>query len=61
MRKNLKRKLRVIVLVHEDLLPPDTLDGVENKAKAPWRTEYDVVSTLRVWGTKFGPSVSEAS
>ena len=29
-----KRKLRVIALVREDLIPPDTLDGVENKLKA---------------------------
>jgi D-alanine-D-alanine ligase len=55
MRKKLKRKLRVVVLVHEDLLPPDTLDGVENKAQAPWRTEYDVVSTLRGMGHEVWP------
>lgn len=41
------RRLRVIILVEEDLVPPDTLDDVENKMKEPWRTEYDVVSTLR--------------
>ena len=50
MIQKLKAKLRIIVLVQEDLIPPDTLDGVENKEKEPWRTEYDVVSTLRKMG-----------
>jgi D-alanine-D-alanine ligase len=50
-----KKKLRVIMLGQEDLIPPDTLDGVENKAKEPWRTEYDVVSTLRELGHEVWP------
>jgi D-alanine-D-alanine ligase len=50
-----KRKLRVIMLGHADLIPPDTLDGVEDKAKEPWRTEYDVVSTLRGMGHEVWP------
>ena len=50
-----KRKLRVIMLGREDLIPPDTLDGVENKTKEPWRTEYDVVSTLRGMGHEVWP------
>jgi D-alanine-D-alanine ligase len=50
-----KRKLRVITLVQEGLIPPDTLDGVENKKKADWRTEYDVVSTLRGLGHEVWP------
>jgi D-alanine-D-alanine ligase len=44
------KKLRVIALMREDLIPPDTLDGVENKEKEEWRTEYDVVATLRGMG-----------
>lgn len=64
MKHKPKRKLRVNVLVHDDLIPPDTLEGVEEKEKEPWRTEYDVVSTLRdlgheVWpvgvGSELGP------
>jgi D-alanine-D-alanine ligase len=55
MTRKAKRKLRVIVLAHEDLVPPDTLDGVEDKAKALWRTEYDVVSTLRGLGHEVWP------
>lgn len=50
MRRPPKRTLRVIALVQEDLIPPETLEGVENKKKEPWRTEYDVVSTLRRMG-----------
>lgn len=50
-----KRKLRVIVLVREDLVPPATLDGVADKTKAPWRTEYDVISTLTRMGHEVWP------
>jgi D-alanine-D-alanine ligase len=39
-----------MVIMHEDLIPPDTLDGVENKEAEEWRTEYDVISTLRGMG-----------
>lgn len=55
MRNKPARKLRVIVLVHEDLIPPDTLEGVEAKEKEPWRTEYDVVATLRGLGHEAWP------
>lgn len=55
MKSKPKRKLRVIVLVHDNLIPPDTVDDVEEKVKAPWRTEYDVVSTLRALGHEVWP------
>lgn len=55
MSRKPKRKLRVIVLAHEDLIPPDTLDGVEDKEKEEWRTEYDVISTLRAMGHEVWP------
>ncbi|MGC4080740.1 MAG: hypothetical protein QM736_01115, partial [Vicinamibacterales bacterium] len=43
-------RLRVLALVHEHLVPPDTLpDGVD-PTTAEWRTEYDVVTTLRALG-----------
>jgi D-alanine-D-alanine ligase len=42
-----KTKLRILVLLSQELLPPETIpDGVE-KEKQPWRTEYDVISTLK--------------
>jgi D-alanine-D-alanine ligase len=55
MSRKPRKKLRVIVLMHEDLIPPDTLDGVEDKEKELWRTEYDVVSTLRGMGHEVLP------
>ena len=42
-----KKKLRIIVLVHQDLVPPDSLDGLSDKEKIEIKTEYDVISTLK--------------
>jgi D-alanine-D-alanine ligase len=55
MKNRPARKLRVIVLAHEDLIPPDTLEGVEDKEKELWRTEYDVISNLRSLGHEVWP------
>jgi D-alanine-D-alanine ligase len=44
------KKLRVLVVVHASLIPPETLDGHTAKEIDEWRTEYDVVSTLRKIG-----------
>lgn len=49
------QKLRVLVLVHETLVPPDTLDGVKEAAAAEYRTEFDVVSCLRESGHEVRP------
>jgi D-alanine-D-alanine ligase len=43
-------RLRVLALVHRHLIPPDTLDEGTDIISAPWRTEYDVISTLRAMG-----------
>jgi D-alanine-D-alanine ligase len=40
------RKLRVLVLVHEDFLVPDSLEGLSEKEVARIKTEHDVVSAL---------------
>jgi D-alanine-D-alanine ligase len=40
------RKLRVLVLMHDYLVPPDDVSGHDVET-APWRTEYDVLKTLR--------------
>jgi len=37
------------------LIPPESLDGVENKESEEWRTEYDVVTTLRGMGHEVRP------
>lgn len=40
------KKLRVLVLMHHYLVPPDDVSG-HDVATSPWRTEYDVLKTLR--------------
>lgn len=40
---------RVMLLVHADLVPPETVEGVD-LATVEWRTEYDVVTGLRALG-----------
>jgi D-alanine-D-alanine ligase len=49
------KKLRVLVLVHGDLVPPDSLDGYTDKEIQEWKTEFDVVSTLRTMGHDVRP------
>jgi len=44
------KKLRTLVVVHSSLVPPDSLDGYTEKEVDEWRTEYDVVSSLRSIG-----------
>jgi D-alanine-D-alanine ligase len=48
------KRLRVLVLVHEDLVPPDDPGDVDVRTAA-WKTEYDVVSTLRDLGHNVRP------
>jgi D-alanine-D-alanine ligase len=49
------KKLRVLVLVHETLVPPETLAGVGEEEAAEYRTEYDVTSCLRTMGHDVRP------
>jgi D-alanine-D-alanine ligase len=44
------KKLRILVAVHESLVPPDSLAGHDEKEIDEWRTEYDVVSHLKKAG-----------
>ncbi len=44
------KPLRVLVLMHPELIPPDSLEGVSEKEAFVWKTEYDVMSTLRTAG-----------
>ena len=41
------KKLRVLVLMHESLVPPDSVEGCTEEEIQEWKTEFDVVSTLR--------------
>jgi len=43
-------KLRVLVLVHAHLVPPDPVPADVDPVAAEWRTEHDVISTLRTLG-----------
>lgn len=49
------KKLRIMVPVHEDLVPPDSLDGYTDKEIQVWKTEFDVISTLRNMGHEVQP------
>jgi D-alanine-D-alanine ligase len=43
-------KLRVLALVHRHLVPPEKVEEGTDITAAPWRTEYDVISTLTGMG-----------
>jgi D-alanine-D-alanine ligase len=43
------KRLRVLVLMHGELVPPHEVGGQDVKTMA-WRTEYDVVTTLKHLG-----------
>lgn len=45
-----QKKLRVLVLVHEDLIPPDSLEGLDEKEISRFKTEYDVCTGLQQLG-----------
>lgn len=49
------KKRRVLVLMHEDLVPPDSIEGVSDEEMAPWKTEYDVVAGLTNLGHDVRP------
>jgi len=49
------KKLRVLVLMHDSLVPPDTLDGYTEEQILEWKTEFDVVNTLREIGHEVLP------
>lgn len=40
------RKLRVLVLMHEDLVPPQDTSARSGPTIVPWRTEHDILSAL---------------
>jgi D-alanine-D-alanine ligase len=44
------RRLRVLVLMHADLVPPESVPEPAAKERADWRTEYDVLFALRELG-----------
>jgi len=46
----MSRRLRILVLVHEDLVPPDSVEGLSDAQVEPFKTELDVTATLRGMG-----------
>ena len=51
----MKKRLRVLVLLDPDLIPPDSLRGHSPEEIFKWKTEYDVVSELRASGHDVRP------
>ena len=49
------RRLRILVLMRPDLVPPDSTDGYTARQINEWKTEFDVVSTLRAAGHDVRP------
>ena len=49
------KRLRVLVLVDPALVPPDSTDGYSVQEINEWKTEYDIVSTLRAAGHEVRP------
>jgi D-alanine-D-alanine ligase len=45
-----KKPMRVLVLAHETLVPPDSIAGYTDQEIDEWRTEYDVTASLRGLG-----------
>jgi len=44
------KKLRIAVMMLEDFVPPESLEGLTDKEIAPWKTEYDVLAGLEALG-----------
>jgi D-alanine-D-alanine ligase len=44
------RKLRILALMHEDLVPPDSTEGLSEQEIQDWKTEFDVTATLDEMG-----------
>ena len=44
------KKLRVLVLTHETLVPPEDSTGYTMQQMDEWRTEYDVTTSLKAMG-----------
>jgi D-alanine-D-alanine ligase len=49
------RRLRVVVLLHPSMVPPDSRDGYTEQEMYEWKTEFDVVTTLRALGHDVKP------
>ena len=48
----MKKKLTILVLVHPDLIPPQSVPNkkIFNTQFVPWKTEFDVITSLKEIG-----------
>ncbi len=51
----MKKPLRILVLMHPSLVPPDSLKGQPAEEVHRWKTEFGVVNTLRRIGHEVRP------
>jgi D-alanine-D-alanine ligase len=49
------KRLRVLVLLHPDYMPPDSKRGHSEEEINVWKTEFDIISTLRASGHEVHP------
>jgi D-alanine-D-alanine ligase len=49
------KRLRVLVLMHPDFVPPESKKGYTEQEINVWKTEYDVISTMRASGHEVHP------
>jgi len=50
MSRSPKRRLRILVLMQPELIPPDSVEGLSERERYEIKTEYDVLTTLRAQG-----------
>lgn len=46
------RRLRVLVLMDEELVPPESMEGFSDEEVLNWKTEFDVISAVKDLGHK---------
>ncbi len=51
----MRKKLRILALMHADLVPPDSIEGMSDEDVQPFKTEFDLVATLRELGHEVMP------
>lgn len=49
------KRLRVLVLIHEELVPPESIEGLSDAEINPFKMEYDVLTALRDLGHTVTP------
>ncbi|MEO6447528.1 MAG: D-alanine--D-alanine ligase [Gemmatimonadaceae bacterium] len=50
-----RRKLRILVMMQPELIPPESTEGMTERELYEWKTEIDVLGTLRGMGHEVRP------